>query len=518
MKKQIELAIYPDKLPDRDLHKKLAAKKLRTSVEDITALIPLRRSIDARKTPVYRILYDVYVNETPVFIEDKINYQPVTGDKKVIIVGFGPGGMYAALKLIEAGIKPIVLERGKNVTDRLFDISAIQKKHIVNPDSNFCFGEGGAGTYSDGKLYTRSTKRGDVKRILKILVNHGADPDILVDAHPHIGSNKLPKIVSAIRETILANGGEIHFNSRVTDLIIKDRNLSGVIVNDSLEYSGDAVILATGHSAVDIYYMLKAHDIKLEAKPFAMGVRLEHPQKLINEIQYHSKNYNRHLPAATYSLTCKTSERGVFSFCMCPGGIIVPAATSHDEQVVNGMSVSRRDSPFANSGFVVTVDERDWYEYKNENEFAGLKLRMYLEKLAFELGENSQKAPAQKAMDFIKGETSAALNSSSYIPGIVSVPLHEHLPEFMVKGLREALIHFGKKMHGFLSNNAQLIGVETRTSSPVRIPRDKATFMHPDIKGFFPCGEGAGHAGGIVSSAIDGENCAEAVMKHICEG
>ncbi|MGD9162057.1 MAG: FAD-binding protein [Desulfobacteraceae bacterium] len=515
MKKQIELSIYPDKLFDRDLHKKNAVQKLKVDINDITALIPLRRSIDARKAPVYRILYDIYINEKPDFIDDTISYQPVKDDKKVIIVGFGPGGMFAALRLIEEGIKPVVLERGKNVTDRRFDISAIQKKHIVNPDSNFCFGEGGAGAYSDGKLYTRSTKRGDVKRILKILVQHGADPDILIDAHPHIGSNRLPKIVSAIRETILSCGGEIHFNNRVTDLVIKDKKLSGVIVNNSREFSGDAVILSTGHSAVDIYYMLKRYDIKLEAKPFAMGVRMEHPQALINEIQYHSKNYSKHLPAASYTLTCKTSERRAFSFCMCPGGIIVPAATSPEEQVVNGMSVSRRNSPYANSGFVVTVDEKVWFRYKNENEFAGLKLRMELEKLAFELGGKSQTAPAQRAMDFVQGKESTTLNPSSYIPGIVSAPLHERLPGFMVKGLREALIFFERKIRGFSSNDAQLVGTETRTSSPVRIPRDRVTFMNPDIRGFFPCGEGAGHAGGIVSAAIDGENCAMAVVKYL---
>ena len=515
MKKQIELSIYPDKLTDRDLHKKLAAQKLRVHIKDITVLIPLRRSIDARKTPVYKILYDVYVNEKPVFSEETINYLPVKGDRKVIITGFGPGGMFAALRLIEAGIRPIVLERGKKVTDRRFDISAIQKKHIVDPDSNFCFGEGGAGAYSDGKLFTRSTKRGDVKRILRILVQHGADPDILMDAHPHIGSNRLPKIVSAIRETILSNGGEIYFNSRVTDLIIKDKYFTGVIVNESKEYSGEALILATGHSAVDIYYMLKKNNITLEAKPFAMGVRIEHPQSLINEIQYHSKNYDKQLPAASYSLTCRAGDRDAFSFCMCPGGIIVPAATSPDEQVVNGMSVSRRDSPFANSGFVVTVDERDWIKYNNENEFSGLKLRMELERLAFELGGKSQTAPAQRAEDFIMERFSTSLNPSSYVPGIVSVPLHEYLPEFMVRGMREALITFNKKMRGFSSNEAQLIGVETRTSSPVRIPRDRVTFMHPDIDGLFPCGEGAGHAGGIVSAAIDGENCAMAAIKHM---
>jgi uncharacterized FAD-dependent dehydrogenase len=514
MKKQIEIAVYPDRAADRDFHKNLAAIKLNADINDITALIPLRRSIDARKAPLYRILYDVYLNETPVLAEPRIDYSPAVSDKRVIVTGFGPGGMFAALRLIEAGIRPIILERGKNVRERPFDISAILKRHIVNPDSNYCFGEGGAGTYSDGKLYTRSTKRGDVKKILAVFVQHGADPDILVDTHPHIGSNRLPKIVAAIRETIIANGGEIHFNSRVTDLVIKNKKLTGVIVNDSLEFSGDAVILATGHSAVDVYYMLKRHDIRLEAKPFAMGVRIEHPQSRINEIQYHSKDYSEYLPPASYSLACRTGKRGAFSFCMCPGGIIVPAATSANEQVVNGMSVSRRDSPFANSGIVVTVDEEDWAEYKDENEFAGLKLRMGLEKMAFELGGNSQCAPAQRAMDFLKGIQSASLNTSSYIPGIVSAPLHECLPEFMVKGLREALTVFNRKMKGFSSSDAQLIGIETRTSSPLRIPRDREAFSHPDLAGLFPCGEGAGYAGGIISAAVDGENCAMGAIRY----
>ncbi len=515
MKKQIELTIHPDRLYDRDFHQKLAAEKTGVKASDITALIPLKRSIDARKSPVFRLRYEAYINEPFALPDPTISYTPVRPDKKVIIAGFGPAGMFAALKLIESGIRPVVLERGKNVKDRRFDISAIQRKHEVNPDSNYCFGEGGAGAYSDGKLYTRSTKRGDVRRVLNILVQHGADPDILIDAHPHIGSNRLPGIVSAIRQTILANGGEIRFNSRITDLIIRDHTLKGVIVDQSLEVAGDALILATGHSAVDIYDMLARHNIRMEAKPFAMGVRIEHPQALINEIQYHSKNHNPNLPPAAYSLTCQTAQRGAFSFCMCPGGIIVPAATSPGEQVVNGMSVSKRNSPFANSGFVVGVGEKDWGQYSRKKEFAGLKLRTMLEQAAYKSGGNSQVAPAQKAPDFIKGKTSSSLNVTSYIPGIVSMPLHEFLPEFMVESLREALQIFNKKLPGFASGEAQLIGVETRTSSPVRIPRDKASFMHPDIQGLFPCAEGAGHAGGIVSAAIDGENCAMAAARQI---
>lgn len=515
MKRQIELSIFPDRLLNRELHKKIVAKKLRLSVEDITALMPLRRSIDARKAPVFKILYDVYINENPPATEERISYRPVKGDKKVVIVGFGPGGMYAALRLIEEGIKPVIVERGKNVKDRRFDISAIQKRHVVNPDSNYCFGEGGAGAYSDGKLFTRSTKRGDMKRILKILVQHGADPDILIDSHPHIGSNNLPRIVRAIRETILSRGGEIHFDSRVTDLLIKGNKINGVVVNNTEEFFGDAVILSTGHSAVDIYYLLKKRNIRLEPKPFAMGVRIEHSQELINRIQYHTVNYDKNLPPAYYSLACKTGDRGAFSFCMCPGGIVVPSATCPGEQVVNGMSVSGRSSPFANSGLVVSVEEKDWSENRKEGEFAGLFLRMKIEKLAYELGGKSQTAPAQRVMDFMEGKISSSLKPTSYIPGIVSAPLHEHLPKFIVKGLREALLLFDKKMRGFYTNEAQLIGVETRTSSPVRIPRDKRNLMHPDVRGIFPCGEGAGHAGGIVSAAMDGENCARAAIEYI---
>ena len=515
MKKQVELSIFPDKLSDKELQKKLIAKKLHLSEEEIFTLVPNRRSIDARKKPVYKVLYDVYINEKPPELISAITYKPVESKKRVIIVGFGPGGMYAALRLIELGIKPIVIERGRNVRDRRFDLRAIQQEHVVNPDSNYCFGEGGAGTYSDGKLYTRSTKRGDVKRILNILVQQGADPDILIDSHPHIGSNKLPKIVQAIRETILSNGGEIHFESRVTDFVIENKKVQGVIVNDAKKFFGDSVILATGHSARDIYYLLHKKNIRIEAKPFAMGLRIEHPQQLINEIQYHSKNYDNKLPAASYALACEFDNRGAYSFCMCPGGIIVPAATAPGEQVVNGMSISRRDSPFANSGLVVTVDENDWRQYKSANEFAGLKLQMEIEKLAYELGGSSQTAPAQRVTDFVENRVSSSLNPTSYIPGIVSAPLHEKFPKFLVKGLRKALFEFDKKMKGYYTQEAQLIGAETRTSSPIRIPRDKENLMHPEIDGLFPCGEGAGYAGGIVSAAIDGENCANAAVKYI---
>lgn len=513
MKRQVEVEILPHNLNDKDKIISIIAKKLHAEVADITAVVPLRRSIDARKKPVFKILYDVYFNENPVEQSNLISYSPIKSDKKVVIVGFGPGGMYAALRLIELGIKPIVIERGKDVQSRRRDIKAIQQDNIVNPDSNYCFGEGGAGTFSDGKLYTRSTKRGDVKKILKVLVQHGADPDILIDAHPHIGSNKLPKIVQAIRETLIANGGEIHFNSRVTDFILSNKKMTGVVVNNSDEFTADAVILATGHSARDIYYLLHKNDIKIEPKPFAMGVRIEHPQHIINEIQYHTKEKHPNLPAASYNLACDINGKGVYSFCMCPGGIIVPASTSPGELVVNGMSISRRDSPFANSGYIVTIDERDWKHYKNEYPFSGLLFQQEVEQLAFNLGNQSQTAPAQRATDFVNGKISQSLTDTSYIPGITSAPLHEALPKVIVNGIRRSLMIFNQKMKGYYTEEAQLIAAETRTSSPIRIPRDKEKMMHVEIDGLFPCGEGAGYAGGIVSAAIDGENCADAVAK-----
>jgi uncharacterized protein len=514
MKKQIELIIPPEKRHDREFLYSAAAGVLNLSAEEINSVVPLRRSIDARrKQPVYRILSEVYVNEEPV-PEEKIAYKPIREGKKVIIVGCGPAGMFGALRLIELGIKPIIIERGKDVQTRRKDLRAIQQEHIVNPDSNYCFGEGGAGTYSDGKLYTRSTKRGDVKKILKIFVQHGATTDIMVDAHPHIGSNKLPAVVKTMRDTIQNCGGEIHFNSRVTDFVIKGDKINGVIVNEKDEYTGDAVILATGHSARDIYFLLHKHNIKIEPKPFAIGVRIEHPQELINEIQYHSKDKNPYLPAASYSLACDVNGRGVYSFCMCPGGIIVPAATAPGEIVVNGMSLSKRDSPFANSGFVAAVNEKDYSKYQKNYPFSGLELQKEIEQHTFELANKTQCAPAQRVTDFIGGKLSESLPRSSYIPGLTSAALHLELPDFIVKGLKKALYIFDKKMKGYLSEDAIIVATESRTSSPIRILRDKKSFMHPEINGLFPAGEGAGYAGGIVSAAIDGENCAEAVADY----
>ncbi len=516
MIKQIEIVLPPEFLHDKNYLYGKAAEKLKVNVAELKAVVPLRRSIDARKKqPVFRILSTVYVNEQPQKTDEKIIYQNVKGIKKVIIVGFGPAGMFAALRLLEIGIKPVVIERGKDVQSRRRDLKAIQQDNIVNPDSNYCFGEGGAGTYSDGKLYTRSTKRGDVNKILRVLVQHGAHKDILIDAHPHIGSNKLPRVVQAIRETVLKYGGEIHFDSRVTDFIVEDNKIKGVVVNEQNEFIGDSVILAAGHSARDIYFLLHKKNIFIEPKSFAMGVRIEHPQALINEIQYHTKLKHENLPAASYSLACNIDERGIYSFCMCPGGIIVPSATAPGEIVVNGMSLSRRDSPFANSGFVVSVNENDWKKYNSESPFSGLRLQQEVEKLSYELANKTQKAPAQRVTDFVNNKISRNLPQTSYIPGLTSAPLHEILPNFIVEGLKNALQIFNKKMRGYYTEEAQLVAAESRTSSPIRIPRDKLSFMHPTINGLFPAGEGAGFAGGIVSAAIDGENCADAALNYI---
>lgn len=516
MKKQIEITVRPEEinLPEILLFK--SASILKIDKEKISAVIPEKKSIDARsKFPVFRYLIDVYVDEKPEETPQRIFYKPVKSDKKVIVIGFGPAGMFAALRLIELGIKPIVIERGKDVQSRRRDIRAIQQEHLINPDSNYCFGEGGAGAYSDGKLYTRSTKRGDVKRILSILVQHGASEEILIDTHPHIGSNRLPKIVAAIRETLLNNGGEIKFNSKVTDFILKDNKLVGVNVNNELDVFADAVILATGHSARDIFYLLHKKEIQIEPKPFAMGVRIEHPQALINEIQYHTKVKHENLPAASYSLACNIDRRGVYSFCMCPGGIIVPSATASEEIVVNGMSVSKRNSPFANSGFVVEVTEKEWQKYSADYPFSGLNLQMELERNAYRLANKTQSAPAQRVTDFVNGKFSSTLPKSSYIPGLTSAELNKELPKFITSRLINSFKVFDKKMHGYYSEDAVLVGVESRTSSPIRIPRVKDTMMHPQISGLFPSGEGSGYAGGIVSASIDGENSADSVAKFL---
>lgn len=515
MKTQLELAMLPENAFSDSAIRSEISNQLQISIEEIKAVRLVRRSIDARKNPVYKLFLDVYVNETPTEENPFIDYKPVKGNKKVAVIGFGPAGMFAALRLIELGIKPIIVERGKDVRGRRRDIHELTVNRIVNADSNYCFGEGGAGTFSDGKLYTRATKRGDVKKILRIFVQHGAEEDILVDTHPHLGSNKLPEIVSEIRNTILQCGGEIHFESRVTDFILKDKKMLGVVLNDNKELLADSVLLATGHSARDIFYLLHGKNILLEQKSFAMGVRIEHPQALINEMQYHTKEKNDYLPSANYSLACQVNNRGVFSFCMCPGGIIVPASTAPDELVVNGMSISRRNSPYANSGFVVSVEPEDFNQYEKFGPFAGMEYQKEIEHMAFAAGGSNQTAPAQRVTDFLNNKISSSLPKASYFPGTVSSPLHSLLPQPIVQRLKDGLQQFNNKMKGFVTEEAQMLAAETRTSSPVRIPRDRETYMHKEIAGLFPAGEGAGYAGGIMSSAMDGENCADAVARFL---
>ncbi len=515
MIKQTEITILPRNINDDKRIRIESAKKIGVSEKEITDVRILRRSIDSRKKPVYRLRVEVYVGEKYIPKKETLKFQPLT-NKKAAIVGSGPAGLFAALRLLEAGIKPIIFERGKDVQSRRFDLRKIQQEHEVNPDSNYCFGEGGAGTYSDGKLYTRSHKRGNVKRILEIFVEHGAQPEIEIDAHPHIGSNVLPKVVKNIRETIIANGGEIHFNSKVTDLIKSGDKIIGVKVNEK-EFLTDAVIIAAGHSARDVYKMLQNEGALLEEKPFAIGVRIEHPQKLIDTIQYHGAERGEYLPAASYNLSCQVDGKGVFSFCMCPGGIIIPAATSPDELVLNGMSLSRRNSPFANAGLVVEVTERDWRKYKKNNELASVTYQAEIERKAFEFGGRNQSAPAQRVTDFLKRRTSSTLPETSYIPEVISAPLHGMLPREIAERLIRSIYEFDKKMKGYLTEEALLLAVESRTSAPVRVVRDPKNLMSVSLKGLFPSGEGSGYAGGIVSAAIDGNRTAEAVSKWIME-
>ena len=515
MIKEIQLRVNLTEEKQEDILLYKASKQLGVSKEEISAVKVLRKSIDARKRDIiFNYKVAVYLGEKPSDSPDyTFDYKDVSNAKEVHIIGFGPAGMYAALRCIELGYKPIVLERGKNVQDRRRDLKAINQEHFVNEDSNYCFGEGGAGTYSDGKLYTRSLKRGDVRRIFENLVYHGATDQILVDAHPHIGTNKLPKIIQNIRENIIKYGGEVHFEARVVDFIIKDNKLKAIQLQNGKELSVNAVILATGHSSRDIYDLLHKKDIALKAKSFAMGVRVEHPQEIIDSIQYHcSGKRDELLPAAAYSLVHQVNERGVYSFCMCPGGFIVPAATANGEVVVNGMSPSKRNNRFANSGIVVEINiEKDLFKYDKFGPLKGLEYQKDLEKLAFNAGGRSQVAPAQRLVDFVEGKISPTLNDTSYQPGLKSAPLHSLLPKLIGSRLRKGFAAFGDKMHGYYTNEANIVGVESRTSSPVNIPR-KENLEHPQIEGLFPCGEGGGYAGGIISAAMDGERCAEAVI------
>ncbi len=517
-----EIILSPEEAFSEELFYPALYKKSGLTQGGNTWIKPVKRSIDARaRQVIVRVLCEFLpVSEKANVIRYTKPEKNVGSARQVIVVGSGPAGLFAALRLIEHGIKPIVLERGNDVQARRRDLAAINKENYVNPESNYCFGEGGAGTYSDGKLYTRSKKRGDVNRILEILVAHGAKDEILFDAHPHIGTNKLPKLVAELRETIRNAGGEVHFNTRVTDLLIDAGAITGVVTSGGDAIKGEAVILATGHSARDMFELLHRKEILIEAKPFALGVRVEHPQQLIDQIQYHCEiSRGEFLPASSYALVhqaeVQNTQRGVFSFCMCPGGFIVPSATAPGEVVVNGMSPSRRDSKFANSGIVVAVDQKDFKAYEKFGALAAMYFQRDVEQKACQAAGGTQVAPAQRLMDFLNKRVSASLPETSYQPGLSSVEMRDVLPAFLSEALRQGFKNFGEKMKGYLTNEAQIVGVESRTSSPVRIPRDKETLEHPQLKRLFPCGEGAGYAGGIVSAAMDGERCAEAVLAKI---
>lgn len=520
MSKKLSLRLLPQQAFDEAVLKEIALREAGMVAAEGIEVRPLKRSIDARSRQVWvNVELEVFATEpVPPLISWKFDdLQDVSQQPAVIVVGAGPAGLFAAIRIIELGFKPIVLERGKDVRERRRDLAAINKEHSVNPESNYCFGEGGAGTYSDGKLYTRSKKRGDVRRVLEVLVAHGATTDILVDAHPHIGTNKLPRVVQALRETVLKWGGEVHFNTRVNDFLLEKGEMTGVRTATGDTIKGLGVILATGHSARDIFQLLHKKGIVVESKPFALGVRVEHPQQLIDSIQYHCTSRSAWLPAAAYSLVAqvpyKGVERGVFSFCMCPGGFIVPAATAPGEIVVNGMSPSRRDSRFANSGIVVAVEAEDVKQFAQFGPLAGLMYQQAVEQQAWKAGGGTQAAPAQRLVDFVNRRSSSTLPDTSYQPGLQSVMMEEVLPPAIGFRLREGFKVFGQKMRGYLTNEAQVVGVESRTSSPVKIPRDPETLEHVQIGRLYPCGEGAGFAGGIVSAAMDGERCAEKLVQ-----
>ncbi len=521
MIKEFQLRVLPEEAANEQALTQVAMRETGMDKTHITAVRVLKRSIDARQRTIFiNLKIRVYIDEIPEQNEfPPIEYKDVSGAKPVIVVGAGPGGLFAALRLIELGLRPIIIERGKNVHDRRKDIALISREHTVNPESNYSFGEGGAGAFSDGKLYTRSKKRGSVDKILQVFCQHGASASILADAHPHIGTDKLPRVIENMREQIIRSGGEVHFKTRMEKFLIEKEQVKGIISHTGEVFEGP-VILATGHSARDVYYYLHKQQIPIEAKGIAVGVRLEHPQALIDQIQYHNREgRGEYLPAAEYSFVTQSNERGVYSFCMCPGGFVVPAASGPNQVVVNGMSPSNRGSQWANSGMVVEIRPQDYPELmKNEeikvapdSPLALMAFQERLEELSWLNGGRKQTAPAQLMQDFVQKKNSFDLPVSSYTPGLLASPLHFWMPEFITSRLRDGFRHFGNASKGFLTNEALMIGVETRTSSPIRILRDRETYQHITVKGLFPCGEGAGYAGGIVSAAIDGERCAEAV-------
>jgi len=520
MQKIIILRIKPEETANDLYIRQQIANQKSVKLSTVSGYQILKKSIDARgKQIVFNISLNAFINEpfhsNPL---QQFNFKDVSkSPTSVVIIGAGPAGLFAALKLIENGIKPILLERGKDVKSRRRDLAALNKQGIIHPDSNYCFGEGGAGTYSDGKLYTRSNKRGDIQRILQLFVKFGAPEHILYESHPHIGTNKLPQIITAMREQISACGGEIHFEKKVTDFVLQKSTVAKVITADGNSFEADAFILATGHSARDIFELLQSKNLQIEAKPFALGVRVEHPQALIDSIQYHCSSRGDFLPPAAYSLVEQVNERGVFSFCMCPGGIIAPASTQAEELVVNGWSPSKRNNPFANSGMVVQVDQEEAFKATRDSKISAQNplLFMYfqqkIERLSYQYGGGNFVAPAQRMVDFCNGKRSANLPENSYLPGLNSANLNAFLPEFIHKTLAEGLKKFGKKMKGYFTNDAILVATESRTSSPVRIPRNADTGEHPQLENFYPCGEGAGYAGGIVSAAMDGEKLADLI-------
>lgn len=503
------IKLTPEEAQDINIIRREMARELGHKPKEVRII---KKSVDARGRQI-SILLNVEEN-VPLKYENEFSYHDVADARQVIIVGSGPAGLFCALRLIEHGIKPVIIERGREVLGRKQDIALLNRNESLNAESNYCFGQGGAGTFSDGKLYTRSKKRGNNRRIFEIFHAHGAQDEILYETHNHIGTDRLPEVIRNICDTITSHGGEIHYETKMTDLIVKNNCAIGIICNDGAEFKGEAVVLASGHSARDIYEMLNRNNIALEAKGFAIGVRAEHPQHLINDIQYH-RQHSKYLPSASYSLVTQVEGRGVYSFCMCPGGFIVPSATEPEQIVVNGMSSSQRNSPFANSGIVVEIHPEDLpEEFQQYGAMAGLKFQESIEHLAYvNNGGGLQTAPAQRITDFVKGKVSFDLPKSSYLPGLVSSPLHFWLPQMIGKRLQQGFRDFDRKMHGYLTSEAVIVGVESRSSSPVRIPRNPETLSHIEIERLYPAGEGSGYAGGITSSAIDGERIADAIRQ-----